>query len=491
MLGDGGNQRGMRRVVWALVLGWLLVATPATRAADAGTEDRLVIAADRGSDTGDLDLFSLGLSGGDVRKLTDSPEWFDLFPKASLDGTRVVFQRHPTPTEGPNNWAVGPNDIWVINADGSGLRQLTDTPDVDEQAPALSPDGKRLAYYNANLGWVEIVDLESSRRTHLQNESSSSPDWSPDGRRIAYNACEWDVYPVTVACGLWIARADGSSPVERTRSVMQTAVEGICFGYVDPTGRYCSWTPRNDLSPAWSPDGRELVFWRWQAKDSDIYVINADDGSDPRPLIADPASNTLHGDAWPDWSPDGRRIAFARLPSARRCALGACGSADDWGLYVIAPDGTGERHITNPPGADDWQPTWTAAPTPSALPLAPPTVPSPGAAGASPSPVARLTIVSRTLRLSRRGTTAIRLRCMSTARVECRGRLELRASRRKLGLRSYRARPGRPASFRVRISATGRRLLARRRSLPVRIVAVTSEGALVGRRATLWAARRR
>jgi Tol biopolymer transport system component len=98
--------------------------------------------------------------------------------------------------------------------------------------------------------------------------------------------------------------------------------------------------------PAWSPDGRRIVFER----DGDICTIAAD-GSDLRQLTSGPAL-----DYEPDWSPDGRQIVF-------RSNRGGGGGGGDYDIWVMNADGTGDAiNLTRHPGWDghpDWSPDGT------------------------------------------------------------------------------------------------------------------------------------
>ena len=91
-------------------------------------------------------------------------------------------------------------------------------------------------------------------------------------------------------------------------------------------------------SPTWSPDGTRIAFTSDRGGKSDIYVMDAD-GGNPTRLTDDPA-----GDAQPAWSPDGTKIAFSSV----RDGL----SNED--IFVINPDGTGQRRFTNSPEQDSF-----------------------------------------------------------------------------------------------------------------------------------------
>jgi TolB protein len=180
--------------------------------------------------------------------------------------------------------SVGPHpheDVYVVNADGSGLRRLTNDPGADFD-PSWSPDGRRIAYRHEGGGGdsaaeIEVMNANGSQKRNLTTRSGQdhSPAWSPDGRRIAFASVRGGPLP-----SIWVMNADGS----KQRRVSRLS------------GEY----------PAWSPDGRKIAFDRntFGPTGWDIWVVNAD-GSHPRPLIASRADE--QGAAW---SPDGKAIAY-------------------------------------------------------------------------------------------------------------------------------------------------------------------------------------
>ena len=114
-------------------------------------------------------------------------------------------------------------------------------------------------------------------------------------------------------------------------------------------------TPLDVQAPAWSPDGRTIVFVSWRDGNGEVYAMDAN-GSGPRNLTQNPAN-----DVRPAWSPDGRSIAFvsSRSPSSR-CKPGP----DCWRdltpeqseIYVMNADGSRKRNLTRDRASDDFQP---------------------------------------------------------------------------------------------------------------------------------------
>jgi dipeptidyl aminopeptidase/acylaminoacyl peptidase len=129
--------------------------------------------------------------GTNVRQLTSNAD-FDSAPSWSPDGKQIVFERAPAGTFTPGIEAQE-KDVYVMNADGTDVRRLTDSPGLDE-GPEFSPDATKIVFSSARDGQQEIyvMDADGSNPRRLTDNPSrdESPDWQAlpfDGR--GHRAC--------------------------------------------------------------------------------------------------------------------------------------------------------------------------------------------------------------------------------------------------------------------------------------------------------------
>lgn len=267
----------------------------------------------------------------------------------SPDGTRLAFSSTRDDTAGTG--AV--SDIFVMNADGSGVTKLTTSANWSE-APAWSPTGDLIAFLSADpdpartgLYVVHPDGTELRRVTAVPTGSArpvfhASPRFSPDGRSLAYTVAR----PGTDVPGgyrgevkaLYIAAIDGSSPRQIT-----------------------SWGVNAD-DPDWSPDGKHIVFETiidHLGHTNRLMMVDAD-GSNLHQLTNDHGTTGIGNfDALrieqsfnPVWSPDGTTIIFSHfeLTESGQFLLG---------LQTIHPDGTGQQWISS---GSEHQADWGTAP---------------------------------------------------------------------------------------------------------------------------------
>lgn len=139
---------------------------------------------------------------------------YDSHPAISVDGTRLAFVSNRT----------GSGEIWVSGIDGSNARQLTSFGGAQVIWPRWSPDGSRLVFWvetaDTGRGDVYVVNADGTglRRFTTEESHESRPSWSADGRWIYFTSNRTGIDHV------WRAPADGSDrPVDVTRS---EAIEG-------------------------------------------------------------------------------------------------------------------------------------------------------------------------------------------------------------------------------------------------------------------------
>ena len=264
---------------------------------------------------GATDIFVVNADGSGERNLTETP-FNESQPAWSPDGSRLVFVRAA-------QVAGETTDLYIMDADGHNLRRLT-SDDAVERFPAWSPDGTRIAYARTEAqGGFEQVYTVSSDGFELKNLTAnlrgdhSHPSWSPDSQRIAFASSSATLNNYEI----WVMQADGTRPMQLTSN--------------DPA--YC-------LSPAWSPDGNQIVYTR----DYEIYLLDPQTGAETNLTDSSLSEDT------PEWSPDGKQIVFSRF---------AEGNLD---LYTMKADGTEQRRLTTDAQLDSqpaWSPAWSPAAT--------------------------------------------------------------------------------------------------------------------------------
>jgi dipeptidyl aminopeptidase/acylaminoacyl peptidase len=215
---------------------------------------------------------------------------------------------------------------------GSAQSQ-TATPAVSARSTSAAQATSKIAFIREplNSGYGGVLWIMNPGGSGHRKLAPAHPGmrWSPDGQKIFF------VGSGRIADShIYVMNADGS---------------GLQRLLTSPAPGRCDGRARWNSGPAWSPDGRAIAFTRSSCGPSysEIYVMNAD-GSGQRRLT--PRGSDLRvglddQDRRPSWSPDGRRIAFV---SERD------GQAE---IYVMNPDGSGQRNLTRTRG---WQERWHA-----------------------------------------------------------------------------------------------------------------------------------
>lgn len=213
--------------------------------------------------------------------------------------------------------SVGGSEIFVIDSDGYGRRQLSSDASI-ALSPAWSPSGDRIAYMSYKNGDPAIFELDvssgsSSLRVDLPG-LDMTPSYTPDGTRLAF-----------------AATIDGRTEIHTYDLVARCCPERATFARFS-----------NSLSPTFSPDGRRFAFNSDRLGQLHIFVKELGNNSAEllTPYIYD---RSVHN-AGPDWSPGGDRIAFHGWVQGTPQIL------------TVAPDGSGLRQLTQVGRNED--PSW-------------------------------------------------------------------------------------------------------------------------------------
>jgi Tol biopolymer transport system component len=272
----GGNGRGTpgdlfgstTKVYWVNPDGGTPHAVPTPKdlssitAMAVSPDGRLVALSNGGGEFPPRNIYVMRSDGTELQKIT-SGNFFEVDPAWSPDGRSIVFASTRCCATAHSS---GDYALFVINPDGSGLRQLTHDTSSD-WAPAWSPDGSRIAYLAVppnvshppaeRLWQIWVVNADGSDAHPLTNDHryDNAVTWSPDGTHLAYishlvNNQDWQIR---------VMRTDGTD-----NHVVYT----------------CTGTCKNGgYTLAWSPDGKQIAF----SFSERIGMINAD-GSDFRVL---------------------------------------------------------------------------------------------------------------------------------------------------------------------------------------------------------------
>ena len=249
-------------------------------------------------------------------------------PNLSPDGAWVAYTVTRVDTATDKRDA----DVWMARTDGSQNLHITTNP-ASETKPRFSPDGKYLSFVssrgeddggNAQLWLLNRAGGEAEKTTKLKG-SVSDYVWSPDGQRIALIIKDADPDSLTAAQKV---KKKTAPPIVIDRFQFKKDVDGYLnqqrqhlYVFEVATRRLVNLTPGqyDENLPAWSPDGKQLVFSSKRGPDPDrhdnydLFLIDAKAGATARPLLAtDVPENAPNYGSRPAFSPDGRRIAFVQ-----------------------------------------------------------------------------------------------------------------------------------------------------------------------------------
>jgi len=252
-------------------------------------------------------IYVMDDDGGNQTLLTESKE---LRPRASTwspDGKQILFQKIMRDTvQEEGIWTVISGSVFfLMNADGTNIRQLTENEGNSIGRISFSPDSKSIVFNrivqidNNDKGFITVLDIETGEMKDIADINATFCDWSPDGKHI--------IFSKSLAVGgggntVWIMGADGHNP---RPLVPEPAAGGVVIH---------RWKQR------WSPDGKQIMFtqreYAWERipgggialiHKAHRYLICERNGENVRQL-------RIPKDWRPisiDWMDDGKSVVFS------------------------------------------------------------------------------------------------------------------------------------------------------------------------------------
>ena len=253
---------------------------------------------------GDHDVYLMNSDGSNVRQLTHNTRHYDWLAAWSADATRIAFTRYTD----------GDTEVFVMNADGSNRRQISDNDHQDWVSTAawssfipstgsdMFSDVPEGHWAEEAIGWAVTNGIITGI-----GEGAFDPDGTVSRSEIVtfiYDTVNLIVDHQTDWVGWNASLTMTSGLVAFTSS--RDGDEEIFVMNADGTNlRQLTHNDRYDRYSSWSPDGAQITFTSSRDGDEEIFRMNGD-GTDQRQL-----TSNCHYASAPSWSPDGTRITFS------------------------------------------------------------------------------------------------------------------------------------------------------------------------------------
>lgn len=325
-------------------------------------------------------------------------------PMWSPDATKLTYTSGYA-LDGSNgaNEPFGVQNVWVMNADGSGNTPLTKLTQTNCFSTVWSPDGSEVAYFSSraldgsdndtstyNI-WVINADGSNDHpvtQLTAQYVFSENPQWSPDGTQIAFDSQRaldgsdnGNGSMPYYTPNIWVVNPDGSGALALTTQTSGAgnlapvwARQGGTLAFAGYDGNI--WTVNSDGSglknltnltkptsrpSAWSQDSSKLLFISTRAldgsdndlEDSNVWLMNSD-GTNPQPLT----KLTKVGVDEVSWSTDFTKVLYSSIRAVDGSdAPGPNGTSN---LWIMNADGSMDDPVTKLTAwrADSYAPAW-------------------------------------------------------------------------------------------------------------------------------------
>lgn len=284
-------------------------------------------------------LYLLDVQTGSISLLIDTP-FMDRAPHWSPDGKKILF------SSGYGSNRESGEDIYMVNADGSGLQQLTNRAG-EESLAEWSPDGQSIIFNAETDSTTQLFIMRADGGEQRQLTTAGvnySASFSSDGQKIVYVSYvnnNSEIFTLDLQSnrstrltnntirdngGDWFVSIESGKIVFQSR---KNGNDEICVMNEDGSDIVnLSKHQGEDRRPWWSADGERIFFETNRNGHWDIFSMNKD-GSDPRPVLQSEAE-----EKYPGLSYDGKKIAFIMFRGEKT------------GLYIMNSSGEELRALT-------------------------------------------------------------------------------------------------------------------------------------------------
>ncbi|HOG27786.1 MAG TPA: S9 family peptidase [Vicinamibacterales bacterium] len=231
------------------------------------------------------------------------------------------------------------SDIWMVSWDGAQTVRLTSGPEK-ESAPRWSPDGRYLSFLSsrgteeekkkgAQIWLLDRLGGEAQKLTEIEG-GVDEYSWSPDSKRFVFTKSDQDPADEPEKMEGWKRKTLPPIVLDRYRFkrdrdgyLKRLYSHVYVFDIAAKKAEQVTSGPFDDSEPSWSPDGTKIAFVSTRTgpdpdrhENSDIYVVDAKPGAEPRQVTTSTAADAGR----PAWSPDGRWIAYFQGDETRYLA---------------------------------------------------------------------------------------------------------------------------------------------------------------------------